>query len=60
MEDVRSAVFPHEAVDSEELCEEALRCETCSVSPDMYHRCSPYVCGNILHLSVPIESSAVL
>lgn len=36
----RVAVFFHEAADSEELCEEALRCQSSSVSSHMYQTAS--------------------
>lgn len=35
-DDERIAVFFHEAADSEELCEEALRCQASIVSSDLY------------------------
>jgi hypothetical protein len=39
VEDARRALSLHVAADSEELCEEALRCDFASVSSHIYHTC---------------------
>lgn len=52
-------MFFHEAADSEELCEEALRCHSSSVSSHIYHLYSAYPEYAIaMHLACSHSSTA--